>query len=201
MLKRAFDIGVTVLLLIIISPLFLLLVIAIRLFGGPGPVFFRHERATKGGVPFQILKFRTMVDQAEHLGAGIAIERNDPRITTLGRFLRKTSLDELPQLINILRGEMSLVGPRPLAARYIERYNAFQRRRLEVLPGITGWTQVTGRNDQTWEEKFEKDVHYVDHQSFLLDLKILWLTVFVVLSGKTESDDGSVKEFFGSTQE
>ena len=172
MLKRAFDICVTILLLILFSPLFLLAAILVRLFGGQGPVFFQHERASQGGTPFQILKFRTMVNNAEHMGAGLTIEKNDPRITAIGRFLRKTSLDELPQLFNVLRGEMSLVGPRPLAACYSDRYDENQRRRLEVVPGVTGWAQVTGRNDQTWDQKFEKDIYYVDHQSFLLDLRI-----------------------------
>lgn len=162
--------------------------------------FFQHERASQGGTPFQILKFRTMVNNAEHMGAGLTIEKNDPRITAIGRFLRKTSLDELPQLFNVLRGEMSLVGPRPLAACYSDRYDENQRRRLEVVPGVTGWAQVTGRNDQTWDQKFEKDIYYVDHQSFLLDLRILWLTIFVILTGKTESKEGTVEEFLGSTE-
>ena len=156
-------------------PLAALVALAVRAADG-SPVLFRQERAGKGGVPFSMLKFRTM-----RSGEG----SDAARLTRLGRFLRATSLDELPQLLHVLSGKMSLVGPRPLPTAYLPRYSPEQARRHEVRPGITGWAQVNGRNALSWEEKFRLDVWYVDHRSLLLDAKLLFLTVF-----KTASRDG-----------
>ena len=154
------------------------------------PVFFRQERAGKGGRPFRILKFRTMRE-----GEGTDAER----LTRFGRFLRASSLDEVPELVNVLKGEMSLVGPRPLPIRYLPRYSPEQNRRHEVLPGITGWAQVNGRNALDWETKFRYDVDYVDHRSFFLDLKILALTAYQVIAPKHIAHDGeaTMSEFQG----
>lgn len=135
----------------------------------------------KDGRVFKIFKFRTMVVNAEKMGAGVFVERDDPRITKVGKWLRNTSLDELPQLINVLRGEMSLVGPRPTLPYQVERYNERQRRRFLMRPGITGWAQVNGRNSLTWPEKIELDIWYVENWSLWLDLKILWKTFFTML--------------------
>ena len=157
------------------------------------PVFFRQERAGKDGRPFRILKFRTMRE-----GDGTDAER----LTRFGRFLRASSLDEVPELVNVLKGEMSLVGPRPLPIRYLPRYTSEQNRRHEVLPGITGWAQVNGRNAIDWETKFRYDVDYVDHRSLFFDLKILWLTVFQVFSvrGVSAAGEATMPEFTGGEQ-
>ncbi len=160
-------------------PLLAVLALGVRLSMGR-PVLFRQERAGRDGRPFTILKLRTM-----RMGEG----SDEERLTPFGRFLRKTSLDELPQLFNVLRGEMSLVGPRPLPTAYLPLYSAAQRRRHEVLPGITGWAQVNGRNALSWERKFEFDVEYVERRSFLFDLRILLLTVWAVLSRRGVTDD------------
>lgn len=155
------------------------------------PVFFRQERAGRNGRPFRILKFRSMRD-----GGGTDAER----LTRFGRFLRASSLDEIPELVNVLRGEMSLVGPRPLPVRYLPRYSPEQNRRHEVLPGITGWAQVHGRNALDWETKFRYDIEYVDSRSVLLDLKILFLTVFQVFAarGISATGEATMSEFTGS---
>lgn len=155
------------------------------------PVFFRQERAGRNGKPFRIFKFRTMRD-----GEGT----DEERLTPFGRFLRASSLDEVPELINVLRGEMSLVGPRPLPTRYLPRYSPEQARRHEVLPGITGWAVVHGRNLVDWESKFRYDVEYVERRSFLFDLKILFLTVKQVLTARGVSAEGeaTMSEFKGS---
>lgn len=145
-----------------------------------GPALFTQTRAGKNGKPFIIYKFRTMVKKAESKGAGYIVEENDSRITGVGEFLRKYSLDEFPQLINVLKGDMSLVGPRPTLLYQVEEYNDFQWRRLEVKPGMTGWAQIHGRNNLTWPERIKLDVWYVDNRSFLLDLKIIWKTIFVL---------------------
>ena len=155
------------------------------------PVFFRQERAGKGGRSFRILKFRTMRE-----GEGTDAER----LTRVGRFLRASSLDEVPELINVLRGEMSLVGPRPLPVRYLPRYTPRQNRRHEVLPGITGWAQVNGRNAIDWETKFRYDLEYVENRSVLFDLKILWLTVWRVFAarGISAAGEATMSEFTGN---
>ena len=163
---------------IVLSPIFWLVAAFIRL-DSPGPVFFRQVRIGKDGRPFVAYKFRTMVDKATTMGLGFNLEPNDSRITRVGNFLRETSLDELPQLFNIIKGEMSLVGPRPTQAYQVLAYNTFQRRRLLVKPGITGWAQINGRNTITWEERFELDVWYVNHWSLKLDLYILVRTLRV----------------------
>ena len=162
--------------LIILSPLFWLIAGLIRL-ETPGPAFFRQERIGKDGRPFVAYKFRSMVDHAAAMGLGLNVAANDARITRMGKFLRHTSLDELPQVFNVLQGEMSLVGPRPTLAYQVAAYNDFQRRRLLVKPGITGWAQVNGRNAIPWEERIKLDVWYVDHWSLTLDLSIMRRTL------------------------
>jgi lipopolysaccharide/colanic/teichoic acid biosynthesis glycosyltransferase len=168
--------------LILASPLLLLAMLAIRL-ESRGPVIYRQRRVGRGGRPFDVLKLRTMVLGAEHLGAGLAVTENDPRITGVGAVLRRTSLDELPNLINVLRGEMSLVGPRPTLPHQVEQYDARQRGRLAVRPGITGWAQVNGRTALPWDERIELDLWYIDHRSARLDARILWRTLLMVVGG------------------
>lgn len=196
MFKRLFDVVVSALVLLVASPLLLLVVLVLRLTLG-SPVLFRQERPGLGGKPFTILKFRTMTDQRDSSGA---LLDDAQRLTPLGKFLRRTSLDELPELVNVLRGDMSLVGPRPLLMRYLPRYTPEQARRHEARPGITGWAQVNGRNALSWEQKFALDVWYVDHRTFLLDLKILFLTAWKVLKREGISQDGhaTMSEFYGS---
>ena len=172
--KRIFDVVVSALGLVVLAPLMVLIAILIRITMG-SPALFRQIRPGLNGMPFTIFKFRTM-RQAQ--SGALAIEKDAQRMTPVGTFLRKCSLDELPELWNVLRGEMSLVGPRPLLMDYLERYTPQQARRMEVRPGITGWAQVNGRNALTWDEKFKLDVWYVDHHSFLLDIKILWMTLW-----------------------
>jgi lipopolysaccharide/colanic/teichoic acid biosynthesis glycosyltransferase len=162
--------------LIILSPLFWLLAGLIRL-ETSGPAFFRQERIGKDGSSFVAYKFRSMVENAASLGLGLNVAVNDSRITKVGKFLRDTSLDELPQVFNVIKGEMSLVGPRPTLAHQVARYNEFQRRRLLVKPGMTGWAQVNGRNAIPWEERIRLDVWYVDHWSLGLDFSILLRTI------------------------
>jgi len=188
--KRLIDILLTVILLSLLFPLLLLLCL-LQYLKMERPLFFRQERAGLNGQPFHILKFRTM----RH-GPGTDAERLVP----WGQFLRSTSLDELPELLNVLKGEMSLVGPRPLPTMYLDRYSPEQARRHEVLPGITGWAQVNGRNGLTWERQFELDLWYVEQHSCLLDLKILGLTVFTVIRRENISEDGHATrtEFLGS---
>lgn len=161
---------------IALSPLFWIIAGLIR-FETPGPVFFRQERIGKDGRPFVAYKFRSMVDQATSMGLGLNVAVNDARITRMGKFLRNTSLDELPQLFNVITGEMSLVGPRPTLAYQVAAYNDFQRRRLLVKPGITGWAQINGRNSIPWEARIELDVWYVDNWSLTLDLSIMLRTL------------------------
>jgi len=178
--KRAIDLLGSLTGLLITSPLLLGVALAIKLDDG-GPVFFRQQRAGLKGQAFRIFKFRTMVINAEKQGAGVFVEEEDPRITRVGKFLRHTSLDELPQLINILRGEMSLVGPRPTLPYQVENYDQRQMRRLDVKPGITGWAQVNGRSALTWPERIELDLWYIENWSLWLDLKIILKTFLVVL--------------------
>jgi sugar transferase EpsL len=161
------------------------------------PVLFKQLRPGLRGEPFYLYKFRTMKDSCDEAGELLPDEE---RLTALGRYLRNYSLDELPQLINVVRGELSFVGPRPLLMKYLDRYTSDQARRHEVKPGITGWAQVNGRNAISWEEKFKYDVWYVDNRSFWLDLKILWLTVAKVLRAEGISGEGSttMSEFMGS---
>lgn len=178
--KRVLDLVISAIGLVICAPLFALVAVAIKL-DSSGPVFFRQERIGKGGRPFYPYKFRTMVVNAERIGLGLNVAKDDPRITRVGRVLRHWGIDELPQLINVLKGEMSLVGPRPTLRYQVEQYDAFQRRRLEVKPGITGWALVNGRNRLSWDERIKLDVWYIDHWSLWLDVKILFKTLWVVL--------------------
>ena len=182
-MTRLLDITVAAVALILCSPLLLAAAIAISV-ESRGGVIYRHGRIGRDGVPFELWKLRTMVSGAETMGAGLYIEANDSRITRTGAFLRRFSLDELPNLVNVLRGEMSVVGPRPTVAVQVDRYTPHQRRRLEVKPGITGWAQVNGRASISWPERIELDVWYVDHRSVGLDLRILARTVKLLVSGQ-----------------
>lgn len=195
-LKRLFDRAGATLALVVVAPLLLLIVLAIRLFQGK-PILFRQIRTGFQGRPFPCLKFRTMTDKRTADGQLLPDEQ---RLTRLGRFLRSTSLDELPELINVICGDMSLVGPRPLFTQYLDRYTPEQRRRHEVMPGITGWAQIHGRNAASWEQKLDFDVWYVDHQSFWLDLKILLITIWKTLKQEGISQPGhaTAKEFMGT---
>jgi lipopolysaccharide/colanic/teichoic acid biosynthesis glycosyltransferase len=192
-MKRLFDVASSGTLLLVASPFLLGSAVAIKLDDG-GPVLYRQRRVGKEGVEFELLKLRTMVAGAEKLGAGYAVNEGDPRITRAGRVLRRLSLDELPQLWNVLRGDMSLIGPRPTLAYQVERYTPRQRRRLEVKPGITGWAQVHGRAKLPWDERIELDVWYVEHRSFWLDLKILAKTPFALFGGTYKGATGGWKE-------
>jgi lipopolysaccharide/colanic/teichoic acid biosynthesis glycosyltransferase len=174
--KRALDLALVSLVAIVAVPIGAVIAAAIKLEDG-GRVLFRQERIGRHGVPFEIVKFRTLVDSPPREPVDFLIAEKDPRITKVGAFLRRSSLDELPQLWNVLVGEMSIVGPRPTLRYQVERYDDFQRRRLEVLPGVTGWAQISGRNQLRWPERIELDVWYVDHQSLRLDLRILVATV------------------------
>jgi lipopolysaccharide/colanic/teichoic acid biosynthesis glycosyltransferase len=178
--KRALDVLGASVGLTIGAPLLAASALAIRLEDG-GAVFFRQERVGLDGRPFEVLKLRTMIVDAHTQGAGYAVDKGDSRITRVGNLLRRTSLDELPQLWNVLRGEMSLVGPRPTLSYQVEQYTERQRRRLEVRPGLTGWAQVNGRASLSWPERIELDVWYVEHRSLALDLRILLRTAAVLL--------------------
>jgi undecaprenyl phosphate N,N'-diacetylbacillosamine 1-phosphate transferase len=195
--KRVFDIVLTVLALTILSPVLCLIAALVKL-TSHGPVLYVQERIGKDSVPFRFIKFRTMVEGAEKQGAGILCLKNDPRVTTLGRILRRYSLDELPQLFNVLRGDMSLIGPRPGLAYQVKEYTPLQRRRLTVLPGISGWAQVNGRNAITWDERIRRDLEYIDLISFAMDMRILLRTFGAVL--KSESLIAQ-KDYFKDQQE
>ena len=196
MFKRAFDIVFSAGWLIGFAPLLLIVAILVRLKLG-SPVLFIQERPGFLGRPFRMVKFRTMTDERGPAGELLPDEQ---RLTPFGKFLRATSLDEFPEMWNVLIGDMSVVGPRPLLMRYVSRYSAFQARRMEVKPGVTGWAQVNGRNLLSWEEKFALDVWYVDHRTFLLDMKIVVLTFFKVLARSGAERDKNVpplEEFKG----
>ncbi len=196
--KRLFDLVVAVVGLVLLSPLLAILALLVWAFQGR-PILFRQQRPGYKGRPFTIYKFRTMSDRRDAHGNLLP---DAERLTPFGRFLRSTSLDDLPQLINVLRGEMSLVGPRPLLMQYLERYSPEQMRRHDMPPGITGWAQVNGRNALSWEEKFRLDVWYVDHWSFWLDMKILLLTLWKVLKREGINQPGQVtmEEFKGNSE-
>ncbi|HEY0325208.1 MAG TPA: sugar transferase [Allosphingosinicella sp.] len=196
MAKRLLDIVVAALALVIGAPILLIVAVAVLVAMGR-PVLFRQQRPGLGGRPFQLLKFRTMLSDAK-LGSDVASDAR--RLTRTGRFLRATSLDELPELWNVLRGDMSLVGPRPLLMQYLGRYTPEQARRHEVRPGLTGWAQVNGRNALSWEEKFALDTWYVDNRSFWLDIKIIVMTALSLFRPSGISADGSatMPEFMGS---
>jgi lipopolysaccharide/colanic/teichoic acid biosynthesis glycosyltransferase len=194
--KRALDMAVSALALLLLTPLLVVLAIAVRTALG-APVLFRQRRPGWNGVPFTLVKFRSMTDRYD--GHGQALPDGD-RLTGLGRRLRSTSLDELPELWNVLKGEMSLVGPRPLLMQYLDRYTPDQARRHEIRPGMTGWAQVNGRNTLTWADKFDLDVWYVDHVSFRLDCRIMWRTLAALVTRRGISQPGhsTAEEFTGA---
>lgn len=195
-IKRPQDFCCALLALIVLSPVILVTAILVRCKLG-SPVIFRQERPGKDGKIFKLYKFRSMTDARDENGNLLP---DDVRLTSFGKKLRSTSLDELPELVNILKGDMAVVGPRPLLVKYLPRYNTQQARRHEVCPGFTGYAQVNGRNSITWEEKFEKDVYYVDHVSFLGDWRIIFQTVGVVLgrSGINSDTSDTMEEFMGT---
>ena len=192
-LKRFFDIAVSLVSITVLSPIFL--IVSFLIYRSMGrPLLFRQFRPGLNGRPFRIYKFRTMSDDRDEAGNLLP---DDQRLTKLGRLLRITSLDELPELINVLKGDMNIVGPRPLRVKYLERYTPEQARRHKVKPGLTGWAQVNGRNALSWEEKFKLDVWYVDNQSFRLDIKIIFLTVIKVFKreGISAQGEATMPEF------
>lgn len=196
--KRIFDLVTTALGLVLLSPVLLLTAVSVGIFLGT-PVLFRQQRPGYRGRPFYLYKFRTMTDARDSAGNPLP---DSQRLSRFGRTLRALSLDELPEFINILRGEMSVVGPRPLLMEYLERYSPEQMRRHEVYPGLTGWAQVNGRNAITWQDKFRYDVWYVDHWSFWLDLKIILLTLWKVIRREGISQPGqATTEYFTGNSE
>ena len=196
--KRVFDVISVLIGLILLSPLLLIIAVMVRLKLG-SPVLFWHQRPGLHGKPFELIKFRTMTDDRDENGKLLP---DSERLPSFGRFLRSTSMDELPELLCVLKGDMSLVGPRPLMMKYLPRYTAEQARRHEVKPGITGWAQVNGRNASSWERKFELDVWYADHWNLWLDLKILIKTLIAVLSreGINQPGEATASEFMGTGQ-
>lgn len=198
-MKRLFDIFASLLILVLLSPVLVVLALLVRVKLG-SPVFFRQGRAGLHGREFRMIKFRSMTNAKDENGELLP---DDQRLPRFGKLLRATSADELPELINVLFGDMSLVGPRPLLTRYLDRYTPEQNRRHEVRPGITGWAQVNGRNNLPWEDRFALDVWYVDNRTFLLDLKILWMTVLKVVKRSDVSQEGhaTMAEFQGSQSE
>jgi sugar transferase EpsL len=194
--KRIFDLTATVIGLIGISLLILVIALLVKIKHG-SPILFRQTRPGLHGKPFNMYKFRTMTNERNANGNLLT---DDKRLTRFGQFLRSTSLDELPELMNVLKGEMSLVGPRPLLMEYLDRYTSEQARRHEVRPGITGWAQVNGRNAISWEEKFKLDVWYVDNRSFWLDIRILWMTIVKVFKREGISQEGqaTAEKFMGT---
>ena len=196
LLKRIFDVVASGIALIVLSPILLFIALLVRIRLG-SPVLFRQQRPGHRGQPFVLIKFRTMRDARSEDGQTLP---DADRLTTLGMFLRRTSLDELPELLNVIRGDMSLVGPRPLLMQYLPRYTNRQARRHEVKPGITGWAQINGRNAISWEQKLELDVWYVENRSFILDLKILLSTIAKTLRSEGISQHGhaTMPEFMGS---
>jgi sugar transferase EpsL len=195
-MKRLFDLVLSLFLLLLLSPLIAFVALIVRVWLG-SPVLFRQLRPGLHGRPFEIYKFRTMTDQLDTAGEQLP---DADRLTPFGRLLRRSSLDELPQLFNVLKGDLSFVGPRPLLMEYLPLYSAEQARRHEVRPGITGWAQVNGRNALSWEERFRLDVWYVDHRSFWLDMKILWLTLLRVVrpEGVNQPGHATMDKFRGT---
>ncbi|MBN3582415.1 sugar transferase [Algoriphagus aestuarii] len=197
LIKRSLDILISGLMLLVLSPVFLFLIVILGSYFHSSP-FFAQARPGKNGKIFYILKFKTMDDLQDERGFMLPDEK---RITTIGKWIRNSSLDEIPQLINVLKGDMSMVGPRPLLREYLALYSSEQNRRHEMRPGVTGWAQINGRNAISWEQKFKYDVWYVNNCSFLLDIKILLITFFNVLAGKGVTQQGHVSsgKFTGST--
>jgi lipopolysaccharide/colanic/teichoic acid biosynthesis glycosyltransferase len=182
MIRRTVDVVLGMFMLIVAGPVIAVAMLAIRLESRGHPIY-RQRRVGKDGREFDLLKLRTMVDGAEYVGAGLAINENDPRVTRVGAFLRRTSLDELPNLLGVVRGELSFIGPRPTIPVQVAQYTQRQRGRLAIRPGITGWAQVNGRAALPWSERIELDLYYIEHRSLALDLRILWRTVSIVLGG------------------
>jgi len=197
MLKRILDLLLSFLGLIVLSPILLLIALIIFVFDGP-PVIYIHQRLGKNSKEFNLYKFRTM-----KIGDSLSSKHDSQRITSIGKVLRKTSMDELPALFNVIKNDISLVGPRPLPLKYKNRFNGFQNKRHEVQPGITGLAQIKGRNTLSWDEKFEYDVYYVDHCNLLMDLKIVFMTLIQVLQGQGVAPDGEdiMSEFMGTKNE
>ena len=195
-IKRLFDIVFSLIAVVLLSPVFFLVTVFLILAQG-FPIIFTQIRPGKNGNPFNLYKFRTM---KESRNSGGELFADEARITHFGSFLRKASLDELPELINVIKGDMSIVGPRPLLMQYLERYSDEQARRNETLPGITGWAQINGRNEISWEEKFNLDVWYVDHWTFWLDVRIIFQTIWKVIKGEGVSQPGraTMEEFMGN---
>jgi lipopolysaccharide/colanic/teichoic acid biosynthesis glycosyltransferase len=191
-MNRAADLAIAGCALLVASPVLALAALAVKLEDG-GSVLYRQTRVGRDGADFELLKLRTMVVGAETMGAGLSVNHGDPRITRTGRLLRKLSLDELPQLWNVVRGEMSVIGPRPTLRYQVEQYDERQRHRLDVKPGITGWAQVNGRASLPWADRIELDVWYVEHRSPLLDLRILARTPFVLFRGTYKGETGGWK--------
>lgn len=187
-MPRIFDIAIAALALILLSPVLLVAAVAIKL-GSPGPVVYRQRRVGLNGGEFELLKLRTMVVGSDPVGVGKVVARDDPRVTAAGRFLRRTSLDEIPNLVNVLRGEMAIVGPRPTIPAQVRDYTPRQHRRHEVRPGLTGWAQVQGRAGIPWEERIELDVEYVERRSAALDLRILAKTIGLLATGRGLAPD------------
>lgn len=182
--KRALDLAVAGCALLVFSPLLLVIAVWIKL-DSPGSIFYRQERIGRNGVPYRLWKFRSMVVGAEHKGAGILVEKSDARVTSIGRFIRRTSLDEIPQLFNVVSGDMSVVGPRPGLRYQVDQYDDEQRRRLWVRPGVTGWAQINGRNSIDWGRRIELDLEYIDHRlSLWTDLYVMFMTVPSILKGE-----------------
>ncbi|HEY0392441.1 MAG TPA: sugar transferase [Solirubrobacterales bacterium] len=181
-MPRIFDLLIAALALVVLSPLLALAVLAIKL-GSRGPVIYRQRRVGRGGEEFEMLKLRTMVAGSDPIGVGTVVTRDDPRVTRAGRILRRTSLDEIPNLVNVLRGEMAIVGPRPTIPAQVVAYTLRQRHRHDVRPGITGWAQVQGRAGIPWEERIELDLWYVEHRSAALDARILLKTLWLLITG------------------
>ena len=188
-MNRPVDVALASFGLVLASPFIAAAGVAVKLQDG-GPILYRQRRVGKDGVEFELLKVRTMVEGAEKLGAGYAVDKGDSRITRTGRILRRLSIDELPQLWNVVRGDMSVIGPRPTLSYQVERYTPRQRRRLEVKPGITGWAQVHGRAAVPWEDRIELDVWYVDHRSPKVDLEILARTPLALFAGTYKGRTG-----------
>jgi lipopolysaccharide/colanic/teichoic acid biosynthesis glycosyltransferase len=183
MARRAFDVLVAGTALVLAAPFLLAAIVIIRL-ESRGSAIYRQRRVGKDGQPFDVIKLRTMVTGAEHMGAGLAVSEGDTRITRVGRLLRRTSLDEVPNLVNVVRGDMAIIGPRPTIPVQVAQYSERQRGRLAIKPGITGWAQIHGRTELPWDERIELDLWYIEHRSWRLDLRILWRTARMVLGGQ-----------------
>lgn len=190
--KRGFDLLISILALVVLSPILLIVAILVKL-DSKGPIIFKQQRLGVGGVPFNMYKFRSMCVGAEKQGTGVYSYKGDARITRVGRVLRATSIDELPQLVNILKGDMSLIGPRPALTYHpwpYEQYDEHQKHMFDVRPGITGWAQVNGRKEVPWLERIELNIYYVEHLSFALDWKIFWMTIFKVATNADNENTG-----------